>query len=85
MMSSPPPERPGLPDDRRRPSARRLAPDAPHHDEILVAHERALLRGDDGYLDPGTGLFVLTAATLWARGTCCDSGCRHCPYVDGDR
>jgi hypothetical protein len=24
---------------------------------------------------------VLTAAELAARGTCCDSGCRHCPYV----
>src|SRR5690554_152000 len=25
-----------------------------------------------------SGLFVLTAATLLARGECCSSGCRHC-------
>jgi hypothetical protein len=24
---------------------------------------------------------VLTAAELAARGSCCESGCRHCPYV----
>jgi hypothetical protein len=37
--------------------------------------------GEAGYLDPATGLFVMTAAHLADRGTCCDSGCRHCPYV----
>jgi len=37
--------------------------------------------GEPGYLDPDTGLFVFTAATLAERGTCCDTGCRHCPYV----
>ena len=45
-----------------------------------AAHERAQLAGADGYVDPETGLFVFTAAYLSARGTCCDSGCRHCPY-----
>lgn len=34
-----------------------------------------------GYEDPGTGLFVQTAAHLLRRGSCCESGCRHCPYV----
>ena len=34
-----------------------------------------------GYSDPETGLFVLTAAYLRDRGTCCDNRCRHCPYV----
>ena len=29
-----------------------------------------------------SGLFVLSAAYLAARGSCCDSGCRHCPYLD---
>ena len=47
----------------------------------MGAHESALERGDAGYADPDTGLFVLTAGYLAARGTCCDSGCRHCPYV----
>lgn len=36
--------------------------------------------GDAGYLDPDSGLFVLTSAYLTERGTCCGSGCRHCPY-----
>jgi hypothetical protein len=36
------------------------------------------------YLDPVTGLSVLTAGYLAARGSCCDSGCRHCPYVGAD-
>ena len=38
-----------------------------------------------GYVDPVSGFFVFTAAELWARGTCCNSGCRHCPYEDGPR
>jgi hypothetical protein len=46
----------------------------------LAAHDAAVARGDDGYLDPRSGLFVLTAPYLSARGSCCGSGCRHCPY-----
>jgi hypothetical protein len=48
---------------------------------IMDAHHQALLRGDTGYQDPETRLFVLTARTLWARGACCDQGCRHCPFI----
>jgi hypothetical protein len=59
----------------------RLPPDTPRRDELLAAHEQALAAGTPGYLDPVTGLFVLTAAYLADRGTCCDRGCRHCPYV----
>lgn len=58
----------------------RLPADHPRRDVILAAHEAALAAGEAGYLDPGTGLFVLTAAELAAQGTCCDRGCRHCPY-----
>jgi hypothetical protein len=47
---------------------------------VLAAHEHATREGADGYDDPETGLFVFTAAYLETRGTCCDSGCRHCPY-----
>ena len=36
--------------------------------------------GEPGYFDPDTELFVFTAAYLIERG-CCDSGCRHCPFV----
>ncbi|GAC1442176.1 MAG: hypothetical protein NVS3B26_08250 [Mycobacteriales bacterium] len=49
--------------------------------EILTAHGAAMTAGRAGYSDPATGLFVLTAAWLAARGTCCDNGCRHCPYI----
>jgi Family of unknown function (DUF5522) len=45
-----------------------------------AAHDQAVRDGADGYVDPPTGLFVFTSAYLAARGTCCDSGCRHCPY-----
>jgi hypothetical protein len=48
--------------------------------EILAAHDAAVENGDAGYIDPESGLFVLTAAYLKGRGTCCDQGCRHCPY-----
>lgn len=47
---------------------------------IARAHEAALARGEGGYVDPDTGLFVMTAAALAARESCCGSGCRHCPY-----
>ncbi len=60
----------------------RLAPGHPGRDEILAAHSAALERGEPGYLDPVTGLFVMTAAALVERGDCCDQGCRHCPYVE---
>jgi Family of unknown function (DUF5522) len=67
-------------------------PAHPRRGEILAAHAVALERGDAGYLDPLTGLFVLTARYLADRGTCCGNGCRHCPYLpscdllgDGER
>lgn len=63
------------------PHPSRLAPDHPLRQQILAAHRAAIDAGEPGYLDPGTGLFVLTAAELAARGTCCERGCRHCPYV----
>ncbi|MFM7135674.1 MAG: DUF5522 domain-containing protein [Planctomycetota bacterium] len=31
------------------------------------------------YLEPG-GVVVFTAAYHLKRGSCCGSGCRHCPY-----
>ncbi|UQU66366.1 DUF5522 domain-containing protein [Couchioplanes caeruleus] len=65
-----------------QPHPSRLAPDHPRRAEILAAHATALDAGQAGYPDPGTGLFVLTAAFLADWGTCCGRGCRHCPYVN---
>jgi Family of unknown function (DUF5522) len=48
---------------------------------IREAHDRAVAAGEPGYLDPETGYFVFTAAELAARGACCGSGCRHCPFT----
>ena len=48
--------------------------------EIEEAHRRAEEAGEPGYIDPDTGLFVFTADFLTARGRCCGSGCRHCPW-----
>lgn len=59
----------------------RLPPDHPAREVVLTAHATAVERGEAGYLDPTSGLFVLTAAFLADRGTCCGRGCRHCPYL----
>ncbi len=66
-----------------QPDPSRLSPRHPHRARILDAHREAMAAGAAGYLDPDSGLFVLTAAYLRDRGTCCRSGCRHCPYVTG--
>jgi hypothetical protein len=71
------------PRDLRTPSTARLPVDTAGRDAIIAAHDAALASGDAGYLDPATGLFVLTAAFHARRGTCCHNGCRHCPYVAG--
>jgi Family of unknown function (DUF5522) len=39
---------------------------------------KRLIEGEDFYWDKG--LFVFTEAYHKARGYCCESGCRHCPY-----
>jgi len=49
-------------------------------DAAQSAHDAAVAAGRDGYVDPDSGYLVFTAAYLAARGTCCASGCRHCPY-----
>ena len=44
-------------------------------------HDQACASGLPSYTDPASGYQVLTADFLRERGTCCGSGCRHCPYV----
>jgi hypothetical protein len=46
----------------------------------LSPHDEAIARGEPGYLDPDTGLFVMTSAHHQKRGYCCNSNCRHCPF-----
>ena len=65
-----------------QPHSSRLDPDRPDYQAIMAAHDEAVAAGNPGYLDPSTGLFVLTAEYLRARGHCCAEGCRHCPYLD---
>lgn len=64
-----------------QPHSSRLSPADPLYDEIVARHAAALATGLAGYSDPASGLFVLTAGFLADRGTCCDKGCRHCPYL----
>lgn len=47
----------------------------------MVRHRSAVAADIPAYLDPTSGLAVFTAKFLADRGYCCDSGCRHCPYV----
>lgn len=64
------------------PHRSRLDAGDPLRAQILAEHAAAMAAGEVGYLDPATGLFVLTAATLASRGSCCENGCRHCPFLE---
>lgn len=48
--------------------------------QARARHERACRAKEAGYIDPISGLFVLTSAYLLEQGECCGSGCRHCPW-----
>jgi len=71
-----------VPPPLRAPHIDRLEPARPDYQRILQAHEAAMAASEPFYLDPVTGLAVFTAQALWDRGFCCDSGCRHCPYLE---
>ncbi|WCO68771.1 DUF5522 domain-containing protein [Iamia majanohamensis] len=66
---------------RAEPSPARLPLDHPLRAEVLRRHRDACNAGAPVYVDPGSGYQVMTADALAARGTCCGSGCRHCPWV----
>ena len=75
-------------DERRddgltEPHPSRLSPSHPQRVEIMRRHAVAVASGVPVYADPNTGLSVFTATFLAARGRCCDSGCRHCPFTVG--
>ena len=73
--------RPPLAAELLVPHSSRLDPRRFDYARILERHAAALAAGHPYYLDPATGLEVMTAQFLWDRGTCCDAGCRHCPYL----
>lgn len=64
------------------PAAGRLPPSTPKRAEILDLHAESVAGRRAGYVDPASGLFVLSAWFLAERGSCCTRGCRHCPYVE---
>ena len=72
---------PGRPAPRRNPIPTGCHRTIPPMLEIIRAHTEALEAGADTYVDPRSGYTVLTAGYLARRGYCCESGCRHCPYV----
>ena len=43
-------------------------------------HDKAVANNEPMYLDPDSKLYVLTSEYLKARGACCKSACRHCPW-----
>lgn len=50
-------------------------------EQAMALHAAAIAARLPVYLDPVTGYSVFTAAFLAERAYCCESGCRHCPYV----
>ena len=66
---------------RHQPHPQRLPEQHPRRAEILARHDTALEQGLPVYTDPVSRLSVFTADYLATRSSCCDSGCRHCPYV----
>ncbi len=72
-----------LRDDWTTPHVRRLAPGHALYDVIIERHREAMETGVPNYADPISGFRVFTAGFLARRGYCCNSGCRHCPFVSG--
>lgn len=48
--------------------------------EVMDAHQTAVAKGAATYKDPKSGLTVFTRQAHIARGVCCGSRCRHCPF-----
>ncbi len=64
---------------------------SPPPEQLAVerAHAAAVAQEVRFYVDPRSGFRVMTELHHRARGFCCGSACRHCPYdwanVDADR
>ena len=68
------------PDGIDRPHPNRFGPARNGYVEAMTAHAMALDLDSGGYLDPTSGLFVMTSKYLADRGWCCNQECRHCPW-----
>lgn len=68
-----------IPEQLLTPHPERLSSADPGYAAIMERHGDAVAAGRPMYEDPTTGLWVMTAASLWGR-PCCNNGCRHCPY-----
>ncbi|KAA0256776.1 MAG: hypothetical protein EDM75_09695 [Chlorobiota bacterium] len=68
----------GIPD----PHPSRLSPERHDYRRIIDLHREACMAKRDTYRDPATGYSVFTAFYHLRRGHCCNSGCRHCPFID---
>lgn len=68
--------------DSTLPDRSRLDPSRGDYALIIATHDAAVAAGERTYLDPSTGLVVQTRRAHLERGSCCNSGCRHCPWVD---
>lgn len=62
-----------------------MATDSKPSKEALERHAEACRDGEPGYRDPDSGLFVMTSVYLRDQGSCCGSGCRHCPWSEEER
>ena len=69
------------PDHLDAPHPARFAPTHRRFQEVMARHAAAVAAGSSTYVDPVSGYQVFTAAHLVQRGDCCDSGCRHCPFL----
>ena len=55
------------------------------HPDVVRAHDDAVAKGLDFYIDPHNRLLVMTRLHHESRGSCCHNGCRHCPYEDFEK
>lgn len=62
------------------PAPDHLDSERPDFEVIMAEHDNSVAAGSDGYTDPLTRYFVFNVRYLRSRGSCCENGCRHCPY-----
>jgi hypothetical protein len=64
-----------------KPHPSRFSPERADYAVVIAAHEAAVLANAEGYADPTNGAYVFTVTKLKERTFCCETGCRHCPFI----